>query len=49
MKKTGVTEALLVGFLSFSITGNSHFMFRELNNDVIANHIAIWLESRGLN
>ena len=31
------------------ITGNSHFMFQELNNDVIADHIAAWLESKGLN
>ncbi len=30
------------------ITGNSHFMFQELNNDVIADHIAAWLEERGL-
>ena len=31
------------------ITGNSHFMFQEMNNDVIADHIAAWLESKGLN
>ena len=30
------------------ITGNSHFMFQELNNDVIADHIAAWLEEKGL-
>ena len=30
------------------ITGNSHFMFQEMNNDVIANHIEAWLAERGL-
>lgn len=27
------------------ITGNSHFMFQELNNDVIADHIENWIQS----
>lgn len=31
------------------ITGNSHFMFQELNNQKIANHMYEWLESKGLN
>lgn len=31
------------------ITGNSHFMFQELNNDVVADHLYAWLESKGLN
>lgn len=31
------------------ITGNSHFMFQELNNQVIAEHIEAWLAERGLN
>ena len=26
------------------ITGNSHFMFQELNNDVIADHIEAWIQ-----
>ena len=26
------------------ITGNSHFMFQELNNDVIADHIESWIQ-----
>ena len=26
------------------ITGNSHFMFQELNNDVIADHVEAWIE-----
>lgn len=31
------------------ITGNSHFMFQELNNQEIADHIESWLAERGLN
>lgn len=31
------------------ITGNSHFMFQEMNNDVIAEHIENWLGEHGLN
>ncbi|MBR0221343.1 MAG: alpha/beta fold hydrolase [Synergistaceae bacterium] len=31
-----------------NITGNSHFMFQELNNKEIAEHIEAWLESKGL-
>lgn len=26
------------------ITGNSHFMFQELNNDVIAEHVESWIQ-----
>lgn len=26
------------------ITGNSHFMFQEMNNDVIAEHIEAWIQ-----
>lgn len=26
------------------ITGNSHFMFQELNNDVIADHVENWIQ-----
>ena len=31
------------------ITGNSHFLFQELNNKEIAEHLANWLAERGLN
>lgn len=31
------------------ITGNSHFMFQELNNQEIADHIESWLAERDLN
>lgn len=27
------------------ITGNSHFMFQELNNDIIADHIEAWMKA----
>ena len=30
------------------ITGNSHFMFQELNNAEIADHIEAWLRAQGL-
>ena len=30
------------------ITGNSHFMFQELNNAQIADHIEAWLRAQGL-
>ncbi len=30
------------------ITGNSHFMFEEMNNDVIAEHIENWIKSKNL-
>ena len=26
------------------ITGNDHFMFQDLNNDVIADHIEAWIQ-----
>lgn len=31
------------------ITGNSHFMFQEMNNQEIADHVETWLAERGLN
>ena len=27
------------------ITGNDHFMFQDLNNDVIANHVEAWIQA----
>ena len=30
------------------ITGNSHFMFEEMNNDVIAEHIENWIKSKNI-
>ena len=26
------------------ITGNDHFMFQDLNNDVIADHVENWIQ-----
>lgn len=31
------------------ITGNSHFMFQELNSEEIADHLAAWMDEKGLN
>lgn len=42
-------DCTVINLPSVGITGNSHFMFQEKNNAVIADHIAMWLESRGLN
>jgi len=38
----------VVDLPKIGITGNSHFMFQELNNKEIADHIYQWLESRAL-
>ena len=41
-------DCTVVNLPDDGITGNSHFMFQELNNDVIAEHIEAWLAERGL-
>ena len=41
-------DATVVYLPDEGITGNSHFMFQELNNKEIAEHIAEWLKSKGL-
>ena len=41
-------DAVVVYLPDEGITGNSHFMFQELNNQEIAAHIEKWLESKGL-
>ncbi len=41
-------DATVVDLPKEGITGNSHFMFQELNNKEIAAHIEKWLEERGL-
>lgn len=33
-------------YLTEGIIGNSHFMFQEKNNDVIANHIEAWIQKK---
>lgn len=37
-------NATLVKLPKIGIRGNSHFLMQELNNDVIAAHVAKWLE-----
>ena len=41
-------DCTVVDLPKIGITGNSHFMFQELNNKEIADHIYQWLESRAL-
>lgn len=41
-------HATLVELPKLGITGNSHFLMQELNNDVIADHIAGWLIENNL-
>lgn len=42
-------DAVVVDLPKIGITGNSHFMFQEMNNKEIADHIENWLGERGLN
>lgn len=41
-------NATLVELPKIGIKGNSHFLMQELNNDVIAAHVAEWLNNNGL-
>ena len=41
-------EAVVIYLPDEGITGNSHFMFQEMNNKEIADHIEAWLEKHGL-
>lgn len=41
-------DATVVDLPKIGIKGNSHFMFQEMNNAEIANHIENWLNERGL-
>ena len=42
-------DATVIDLPAIGITGNSHFMFQEMNNAEIAAHIEAWLAERGLN
>ena len=42
-------DCTVVDLPKIGITGNSHFMFQEMNNKEIADHIEAWLGERGLN
>jgi len=39
-------DATLVLLPEIGIYGNSHFLMQELNNDVIANHVAQWIDAK---
>ena len=41
-------DATVIDLPKIGITGNSHFMFQEMNNAEIAEHIEKWLNERGL-
>lgn len=41
-------NATLVELPKIGIKGNSHFLMQELNNDVIAAHVANWLRNNNL-
>ena len=41
-------DCTVINLPDLGVTGNSHFMFQELNNDLIADYIAAWFESKGL-
>lgn len=41
-------NATLVELPKIGIKGNSHFLMQELNNDVIATHVANWLKDNNL-
>lgn len=45
----GGGDCTVVDLPKEGITGNSHFMFQEMNNQEIAEHIESWLAERGLN
>lgn len=40
---------MVVNLPDIGVTGNSHFLFQEENNGLIADYVAAWLESKGLN
>ena len=42
-------DATVIDLPKIGITGNSHFMFQEMNNAEIAAHIESWLGEHGLN
>lgn len=42
-------DCVVIDLPKIGITGNSHFMFQEINNQEIADHIETWLGEHGLN
>lgn len=41
-------DATLIELPKIGIRGNSHFLMQELNNDLIASHVARWLTAKAL-
>lgn len=41
-------DATVIDLPKIGIKGNSHFMFQEVNNKEIADHVEKWLDERGL-
>ena len=41
-------DATVIDLPEEGIYGNSHFLFQELNNREIADHVESWLSERGL-
>ena len=48
-RRTNGTDPLITHAVAIGISGNSHFIFPEMNNQVIADHIDAWLTEKGLN
>lgn len=42
-------DATVINLPDIDMLGNSHFLFQELNNREIADHVEAWLGERGLN
>ena len=42
-------DATVINLPDIGMLGNSHFLFQELNNREIADHVEAWLGERGLN
>lgn len=41
-------DVTVIDLPAIGITGNSHFLFQEMNNAQIADHMEAWLKARGL-
>ena len=42
-------DVTVIELPKIGITGNTHFIMSDLNNEVVADHILAWLEEKGLN
>ena len=41
-------DCTVIDLPKIGITGNEHFIFQDKNNDVVAEHVAEWLKSKGM-